>query len=123
MVIEPVKNSKKHNNSSTLSELNPSRPAMEMTYSMTETDRSLTSDLRQASGTLGSIIGFEGSFMLIVFDKLNGTNYREWVQAVKLAINSRGKVGLVTGAMKMLDETNIQALQQLCTENALVSLW
>ncbi|KAI4351150.1 hypothetical protein L6164_005533 [Bauhinia variegata] len=44
--------------------------------------------------------------MLIVTDKLNGANYREWAQAVKLAIGGRGKMRFLIRAVKMPTETN-----------------
>ncbi|KAI4351191.1 hypothetical protein L6164_005570 [Bauhinia variegata] len=59
--------------------------------------------------------------MLIVTDKLSGANYREWAQAVKLAIGGRGKMEFLTGAATIPTETDTQAAHQWHTENLMVS--
>lgn len=69
-------------------------------------------DPSKAGGPYGSTTGFEGYSVLIVTDKLNGSNYREWAQAIKLAIDGRGKLNFLTGAAKMPSETESQAFTQ-----------
>ncbi|KAI4316254.1 hypothetical protein L6164_024251 [Bauhinia variegata] len=89
---------------------------------MSTNEGSSTSDPRRA-GSFPGTTNFEGSSMLIVTDKLNGINYREWAQAVKLAIGGRGKMGFLTGTVQMPIETDVQAFQQWHTEKSLVSSW
>ncbi|KAI4346246.1 hypothetical protein L6164_013314 [Bauhinia variegata] len=61
--------------------------------------------------------------MLIVTEKLNGVNYREWAQAIKLAIGGRGKMGFIARTANISDGADPQATQQWHTENLLVSSW
>lgn len=61
--------------------------------------------------------------MLIVTDKFNGANYREWAQAIKLAVGGRGKMGFLTGATKEPPEAETQARAQWHADNSLVSSW
>ncbi|KAL6311484.1 hypothetical protein AAG906_025585 [Vitis piasezkii] len=46
---------------------------------------------------MGSPSAFNNSPLHLAVEKLNGKNYREWAQAIKLIINGKGKLGFLTG--------------------------
>ena len=54
--------------------------------------------------------------------KLNGRNYLEWSQSVKLAIDGRGKLGHLTGEVTAPDPTDSQ-FRTWRSENSLVMAW
>ena len=37
--------------------------------------------------------------LYLTIEKLNGKNYREWAQAIKLVIDGKGKLGLLTSRL------------------------
>ncbi|KAI4347736.1 hypothetical protein L6164_008519 [Bauhinia variegata] len=82
---------------------------------MSNHEGSSTSDPRKA-GSFPGTTNFEGSSVLIVTDKLNGINYREWAQAVKLAIGGRGKIGFLTGTVQMPTETDVEVFSEVRRE-------
>ncbi|KAH0660313.1 hypothetical protein KY290_029809 [Solanum tuberosum] len=54
--------------------------------------------------------------------RLNGENYLEWAQSVKLAINGRGKLGHLTGETKK-PEVGDPKMNSWRSENSLVIAW
>lgn len=58
-------------------------------------------------------------FLQLTSQKLNGKNYLEWAQSVKLAINGRGKLGYLTGDITQPKEGD-SARQTWSSENSLV---
>ena len=60
--------------------------------------------------------------LYLTVTKLNGHNYLEWAQSVKLAINGRGKMGHLTGEISKLaaGDPNLKKWQ---SENSLVIAW
>ena len=46
---------------------------------------------------MGPVGAFNNSPLHLTIEKLNDKNYREWAQAIKLVINRKGKLGLLTG--------------------------
>ncbi|XP_024020665.1 uncharacterized protein LOC112091385 [Morus notabilis] len=54
--------------------------------------------------------------------KLNGSNYLEWAQSIKLAIDIRGKLGYLTGEVKQpaAGDPNLKALR---SDNSLTIAW
>ncbi|CAH9061826.1 unnamed protein product [Cuscuta epithymum] len=60
--------------------------------------------------------------MQVTVHRLNGSNYLEWSQSVKLAIDGRGKLGFLTGETKVPepDEPNYKVWR---SENSLVTAW
>ena len=46
---------------------------------------------------MGPIGVFDNSPLHLTVEKLNNKNYREWAQAIKLAIDGKGKLRLFTG--------------------------
>ena len=46
---------------------------------------------------MGPVGAFDNSPLHLTIEKLNGKNYREWAQAIKLVIDGKGKLGFLTG--------------------------
>ena len=49
--------------------------------------------------SMGSVGAFDNSPLHLTVEKLNGKNYREWAQAIKLVIDGKGKLGLLTSRL------------------------
>ncbi|GAV82288.1 UBN2_3 domain-containing protein, partial [Cephalotus follicularis] len=64
----------------------------------------------------------QNSNLQLTVHKLNGQNYLEWVQSVKLAIDGRGKLGHLTGEVKH-PATNNPNWKTWRSENSLVTAW
>lgn len=47
-----------------------------------------------------SLIGFHNSSFQLTMEKLNGRNYREWAQLIKLVVDGKGKIGYFIGDTK-----------------------
>ena len=62
------------------------------------------------------------SSMLITGHRLNGKNYLEWSQSVKLAIDGRGKLGYLTGEIKEKKSSD-DGYNTWRSENSLVTAW
>ncbi|CAH9101463.1 unnamed protein product [Cuscuta europaea] len=62
------------------------------------------------------------SSMLITSHRLNGKNYLEWSQSVKLAIDGRGKLGYLTGEIKS-KLPGEEGYSTWRSENSLVIVW
>ena len=54
-------------------------------------------------------------------EKLNGKNFREWAQSVKLVIDGKGKLGYLTDETKKPASTNAASLQKCKSENSMVT--
>ncbi|RVW45790.1 hypothetical protein CK203_086279 [Vitis vinifera] len=52
------------------------------------------------NSSMGSAGAFDNSPLHLTFEKLNGKNYREWAQAIKLVIDGKGKLGFLTAIGK-----------------------
>ena len=64
----------------------------------------------------------EYTSLQITTHKLNGKNYLEWSQSVKLAIDGRGKLGYLTGEIQKPKETD-PTYKAWRSENSLVTAW
>ena len=64
-----------------------------------------------------------GSSLLIVSEKLTLTDYRDWAQAVLLAVEGRGKKGFLTGETPAPADPKSKAMAQWKIDNAHVSSW
>ncbi|XP_062114469.1 uncharacterized protein LOC133825558 [Humulus lupulus] len=51
----------------------------------------------QPSGSMGSLYSLDSGSLNITAHKLDGKNYLQWAQSVKLGICGRGKLGYITG--------------------------
>ena len=47
--------------------------------------------------SMGSAGAFDNSPLHLIVENLNGKNYKEWAQAIKLVIDGKGKLGFLTG--------------------------
>ncbi|RVW27696.1 putative 3,4-dihydroxy-2-butanone kinase [Vitis vinifera] len=52
---------------------------------------------------------FDNSPLHLTIEKLNGKNYREWAQAIKLVIDGKGKLGFLTGETRRPPSTDATA--------------
>ena len=56
--------------------------------------------------SMGSAGAFDNSPLHLTIEKLNGKNYREWTQAIKLVIDRKGKLGFLTGETRQPPSTD-----------------
>lgn len=63
----------------------------------------------------------ENSSFPLTVEKLDGKNYREWAQSIKLIIDGKGRLGYLTGETKM--PTDAALLQRWRSENSMVTAW
>ena len=80
-----------------------------------------TDNRSEAMSTFGSNGADNSSFQLTV-EKLNGKNYLEWAQSIKLVIDRKGKLGYLTGETRKPPSTD-SSLQKWQSENSLVTAW
>ncbi|CAL5381095.1 unnamed protein product [Camellia sinensis] len=99
-------------------------------YGLTMGDNSInsrgsTTSETQTSRTTSIISsnGLEGSSVQLSAEKLNGKNFREWAQSVKLAVDGRGKLGYLTGDSQKPESTDAVAVQRWRSENSLITSW
>ena len=59
----------------------------------------------------------------IVSEKLTPHNYRDWAQAMLLAVGGRGKLEILTGETKQPSDSKVDELKQWKIDNAMVSSW
>lgn len=55
--------------------------------------------------------GFDNSSLQLTVEKLNGKNYKKWVQFMKLVVNDKGRMGCVIEKITKLGSDNKSALQ------------
>ncbi|KAI3456023.1 hypothetical protein Pfo_012686 [Paulownia fortunei] len=65
---------------------------------------------------------FQNSNLQLTVHKLNGKNYLEWAQSVKLAIDGRGKLGHLIGEVAQ-PAANDPSLKKRRSENSLIMAW
>ncbi|KAL6326235.1 hypothetical protein AAG906_001778 [Vitis piasezkii] len=70
---------------------------------------------------MGSPSAFNNSPLHLAVEKLNGKNYREWAQAIKLIINGKGKLGFLTGETRRPPPTDAVASQKWQSENSFIT--
>ena len=51
----------------------------------------------EINSSMGSVGAFDNSLLHLTIEKLNGKNYREWAQTIKLRIDGKGKLGFLIG--------------------------
>ena len=61
------------------------------------------------NSSMGSVGAFDNSPLHLTVEKLNGKNYREWAQAIKLVIDGKGKLGFLTGETRRPPSTDATA--------------
>ncbi|KAJ9702785.1 hypothetical protein PVL29_004494 [Vitis rotundifolia] len=71
--------------------------------------------------SMGPVGAFDNSPLHLTIEKLNGKNYREWAQAIKLVINRKGKLGFLTGETRRPPSTDVTASQKCRSENSFIT--
>ena len=75
----------------------------------------------EIQSSMGSVGAFENSSLHLTVEKLNGKNYREWAQAIKLVINEKGKLGFLTVETRRPPPTDVAASQKWRSENSFIT--
>ena len=70
---------------------------------------------------MGPIGAFDNSPLHLTVEKLNGKNYREWAQAIKLVIDEKGKLGFLTGETRRPPLTDVAASQKWRSKNSFIT--
>lgn len=63
-----------------------------------------------------------GPGLQLIIQKLNGRNYIEWAQSVKLALDGRGRLGYLTGDIAQPGKTD-PSFKKWKSENSLIMSW
>ena len=67
--------------------------------------------------------GLDNSSVQLTIEKLNGKNFREWAQSMKLFIDGKRRLGYLTGEVKKPEDTDPPALEKWQSENSMVISW
>ena len=70
----------------------------------------------------GNLNGSESFPMQLTGHKLNGKNYLEWAQSIKLVVDGKGRLGYITGETKEPEKTD-PTWKTWKSENSLVMSW
>ncbi|XP_057948387.1 uncharacterized protein LOC131144058 [Malania oleifera] len=73
--------------------------------------------------SIGGSNGLDNTAFPLSVEKLNGKNFCEWAQSIKLVIKGKGRLGYLTGERRKLDSTDVAALQKWRSENSMVTAW
>ncbi|CAI9775408.1 unnamed protein product [Fraxinus pennsylvanica] len=90
----------------------------------TENNQPTTSESQSSEVESLSTMGFgelDNSSFQLTMEKLNGKNYHEWAQLIKLIVDGKGKLGYLTGEKKQPASTDAVFLQRWRSENSLVN--
>lgn len=85
---------------------------------------SKTSESSYSKAEINSTISsheIENTSFQLTIEKLNGRNFKEWAQSMKLVVDSKGKLGYLTGDTKKT--TYSTQLQRWKSENFMVIAW
>lgn len=74
------------------------------------------------SSSIGSLYSLDNNSLHITAHKLDGKNYLQWAQSVKLVICGRGKLGYITGDLPAPPSTDSK-YQLWQAENSIVLAW
>ncbi|XP_057965332.1 uncharacterized protein LOC131155901 [Malania oleifera] len=86
-----------------------------------ETSKALDGETK-ATSTLNSN-GLDSSSLLLSMERLNGKNFCEWAQSIKLVIDGKGKLGYPTSEKKKPASTDATTLQKWKSKNSMVTAW
>lgn len=78
---------------------------------------------KEEANLIGGSITLESSPIQLLVEKLNGKNYREWAQSIKLAVDGKGKLSYLTGETKQPASTDVAAHTKWRPENSMVTWW
>lgn len=74
----------------------------------------------EANSTM-DLTGLDNFFGQLIMEKLDGKNFRKWVQSIKLAIDGKVKFGYLIGETRQLTSTDVGAFQKWWSENSMVT--
>ncbi|RVX05180.1 hypothetical protein CK203_020210 [Vitis vinifera] len=87
-----------------------------------ESSQSATHErVSEIHSSMGPVGAFDNSPLHLSIEKLNSKNYREWAQAIKLVIDGKGKLGLLTGETRQPPPTDVAASQKWQSENSFIT--
>ena len=75
----------------------------------------------EINSSMGSASAFDNSPLHLTVEKLNGKNYREWAQTLKLVINGKGKLGFLIGETWRPPPTDTIAPHKWRSENSFIT--
>ena len=75
----------------------------------------------EINSSMGSTNAFDNSLLHLTVEKLNGKNYREWTQAIKLVIDGNGKLGFLIGETRRPPPTDVAGSQKRQSENSFIT--
>ncbi|RVW46804.1 Retrovirus-related Pol polyprotein from transposon RE2 [Vitis vinifera] len=75
----------------------------------------------EINSSMGSASAFDNSPLHLIVEKLNGKNYREWAQTIKLVIDGKGKLGFLIGETWRPPPTNTIASHKWRSENSFIT--
>ena len=93
---------------------------------MTETvdsKGSIISETQDSESENSSIMSSNDSSFPFMIEKLNGKNFHEWAQSIKLIIDGKGKMEYLTGETKQPPPANAAYFQKWKSENSMVISW
>ncbi|XP_022852393.1 uncharacterized protein LOC111374018 [Olea europaea var. sylvestris] len=73
------------------------------------------------SNSTMALTGLDNASFQLMVEKLNGRNFKEWAQSIKLVIDGKGKLGYLTGETHK--PTDSALLQKWKSENSMVTAW
>ena len=71
--------------------------------------------------SMGPIGAFDNSPLHLTIEKLNGKNYREWAQAIKLVIDGKRKLGLLTDETRWPPPTDVATSLKWWSKNSFIT--
>ncbi|KAJ9696860.1 hypothetical protein PVL29_008861 [Vitis rotundifolia] len=87
-----------------------------------ESSQSATHErVSEIHSSMGPVGAFDNSPLHLTVENLNGKNNREWAQAIKLVIDGKGKLGLLTGETRRPPPTDVAASQKWQSENSFIT--
>ena len=87
-----------------------------------ESSQSATHErVSEIHSSMGPVGAFDNSPLHLSIEKLNSKNYREWAQAIKLVIDGKGKLGLLTSETWWPPPTDAATSQKWRSENSFIT--
>ncbi|RVW16740.1 hypothetical protein CK203_076375 [Vitis vinifera] len=74
----------------------------------------------EINSSMGSVDAFDNCPFHLTIKKLNNKNYKEWAQAIKLVIDGKGKLGLLTSETWRPPPIDAAVSQKWWSENSFI---
>ena len=85
-------------------------------------DSSSTSDTARSANPLFSSVSESHQNLSITSHKLNGSNFLQWSQSVKLFVRGKGKFGYLSGSTKK-PKADDEGFERWESENSMIMSW